>query len=295
MDIQQLRIFVSVASHLHVSKAAQAMHLAQPAVSRAIRELEQDCGGIALVQKQGRNIRLTEAGEALFGHAQRILAEVSDAQIQMQMRRDATAGRVRIGTPPTIGLRLLPAALARFHQRYPAVELRIIQGGTAQLLAYLDQGEIDIAVVTMPISPRNHQIEVLFDEPLVVVMHPSHTLARQPKIPLAALSDESFLLYPPAYEMHNTIITACKSVGFTPQIILDGGDVGLLLEVAAAGLGVAIVPQLALRGDEAIVARPISAPTLTRQMALVRRDDRHASAASRILYETLTHDLRMKL
>lgn len=293
MDIQQLRIFVSVAMHMHVSKAAHALHMAQPAVSRAIRELERDCGGVALLQKQGRNIRLTDAGETLLSHAQRILAEVTDAQLHMQMRRNATAGRVRIGTPPTIGLRLLPAALARFRQQYPAVELRIEQGGTMQLLTHLDLGEIDIAVVTMPIAARNHYIEVLFDEALVVVMHPQHPLTAHDSIAVSALSDEAFLLYPQGYEMHDIIIMACKSAGFTPKIALDGGDVGLLLEVAAAGLGVAIVPQLALRGTEAIAARPLHSPTLTRQMALVRRSDRHISPASKLLFSALSQDLRM--
>ncbi|MEY2844606.1 MAG: hypothetical protein RL076_152 [Chloroflexota bacterium] len=295
MDVQQLRIFVEVATHLHVSKAAQTLHLAQPAVSRAIRELEHDCGDVALIQKVGRNIRLTEAGEVLLGHAHRILAEVTDAQMSMQARSHATAGRVRIGAPPTIGQRLLPPALARFRALHPAVELRIEQGGTSQLLTHLDLGEIDIAVVTMPIPTRNHHIELLFDEPLVVVMHRTHALAHHTQIALSALSDESFLLYPPVYEMHNTIIAACKTAGFTPKIALDGGDVGLLLELAAAGLGVAIVPQLAIRGNEEIVARPLSAPKLTRQMALIQRSDRASTVASRTLFAALARDLRMKL
>lgn len=295
MDINQLRIFVEVANQLHVSKAAQTLHLAQPAVSRAMRELERDCGGIALVQKAGRNIRLTEVGETFLAHAHRILAEVTDAQMSMQARREATAGRVRIGAPPTIGQRLLPPALAQFRSAHPAVELRIEQGGTAQLLTHLELGEIDIAVVTLPIPTRNHQIEILFDEPLVVVMQAEHPLASRPQIALSALSDEAFLLYPPGYEMHNVIIAACKAAGFTPRIALDGGDVALLLELAAAGLGVAIVPQLATRGHEAVVARPLYAPSLTRQMALIQRSDRSNTVASRLLFQSLVHALRMKL
>lgn len=291
MNIDQLRIFVSVARHAHVSKAARELHMAQPAVSRQIRELERDCGGVALIEKVGRNVRVTEAGEALLWHAQSILAEVAAAESTMRERLGLTAGRVSIGTPPSIGLHLLPEALARFHRAYPAIELRIQQAGTAQLLHQLDMGEIDIAVVTLPVPSRGHDIVPLFVEPLVAVFHPGHPFALRQEISISELSDQAFLLYPNGYEMHEVIVKACREAGFIPRIILDGGDVALLLRLAEAGLGIAIVPQLTIQGGDGIVAIPIVRPTLSRSMALVTRNDRTMTPPTRILLHQLKQSL----
>lgn len=291
MDIDQLRTFVSVARHAHVSRAARELHMAQPAVSRQIRELERECGGVALIEKFGRNVRLTEAGEALLIHAQSILAEVAAAESTMRERLGLTAGRVSIGTPPSVGLHLLPDALAKFHRAYPAIELRIQQAGTAQLLHQLDMGEIDIAVVTLPIPSRGHDIVPLFVEPLVAVYHVGHPLAQRSEISISELSDEAFLLYPSGYEMHEVIIKACREAGFIPKIVLDGGDVAILLRLAAAGLGIAIVPKLTIQGFNDIVATPIVKPNLSRSMALVTRSDRTLTPPTRMLLHQLKQTL----
>jgi len=291
VELDQLRTFMSVARHAHVSRAARELHMAQPAVSRQIRDLERECGGVALIEKVGRNVRLTEAGEALLIHAQSILAEVAAAESTMRERLGLTAGRVSVGTPPSVGLHLLPDALARFHRTYPAIELRIQQAGTAQLLHQLAMGEIDIAVVTLPIPSRGHDIIPLFIEPLVAVFHEGHPLAARYEISINELSDEAFLLYPSGYEMHEVIIKACRDAGFAPRIVLDGGDVAILLRLAAAGLGIAIVPQITIQGVEGIAARPIVRPLLSRSMALVTKSDRTLTPPARMLLHQLKQTL----
>lgn len=287
MNIEQLRTFITVARHAHVSRAAQELHMAQPAVSRQIRDLERECGGVALIEKVGRNVRVTEAGEALLVHAQRILAEVATAESTMRERLGLSAGRVSIGAPPSVGLHVLPNALATFHRAYPAIELRIEQAGTEQLLHLLDLGEIDMAVVTLPIPTRGHDIVPLFVEPLVAVMHETHRYAPRGEICLNELQDESFLLYPKGYEMHEVIVKACLDAGFRPRIVLDGGDVGILLRLAAAGLGIAIVPQLTVQESEGVIAKPIVSPALTRSMALVTKSARTLTPPSRVLLHQL--------
>ena len=291
MEFNQLRIFVTVARHAHVSRAARELHMAQPAVSRHIRELERQCGGSALIEKAGRNVRLTEAGEALLVHAQSILAEVATAESTMRQRLGLTAGRVSIGTPPSVGLHLLPEALAKFHRAHPNIELRIQQAGTVQLLHQLEMGEIDIAVVTLPIAARGHDIVPLFVEPLVAVFHLMHPLASRNDISITDLQDEAFLLYPSGYEMHEVILKACRDAGYKPNIVLDGGDVAILLRLAAAGLGIAIVPQLTTQGIDGIVVKQIVRPNLTRSMALVTKRDRVLTPPARMLLYQLKQSL----
>ena len=287
MELQHLRMFVTVAKHAHVSKAATELHMAQPAVSRMIHELERSCGGVALIEKIGRNVRLTEAGEALVVHAQSILAEVSAAEATMRARKGLLAGRVSIGTPPSVGVRLLPKNLSAFHQTYPDIELRIHQAGTNQLLQLLELGEIDIAIATLPVPSKNHVIVPMFDEPLVAVVSMQHRYATRHHVMLAELAEEGFLLYPAGYEMHDVIVSACRTAGFVPRVVVDGGDVALLLRLAEANLGIALVPRLAVTGEEDVAVLELTQPTLQRTMAVVYRSDRTLSAASQVMIRTL--------
>ena len=287
MELQHLRMFVTVAKHAHVSKAATELHMAQPAVSRMIHELERSCGGVALIEKIGRNVRLTEAGEALVVHAQSILAEVSAAEATIRARKGLLAGRVSIGTPPSVGVRLLPKNLSIFHQTYPDIELRIHQAGTNQLLQLLELGEIDIAIATLPVPSKNHVIVPMFDEPLVAVVSMQHRYATRHRVMLAELAEEGFLLYPAGYEMHDVIVSACRAAGFVPRVVVDGGDVALLLRLAEANLGIALVPRLAVTGEEDVAVLELTQPTLQRTMAVVYRSDRTLSAASQVMIRTL--------
>jgi LysR family transcriptional activator of glutamate synthase operon len=287
MELQHLRMFITVAKHAHVSKAATELHMAQPAVSRMIHELERSCGGVALIEKIGRNVRLTEAGEALVVHAQSILAEVSAAEATMRARKGLLAGRVSIGTPPSVGVRLLPKNLSSFHETYPDIELRIHQAGTNQLLQLLELGEIDIAIATLPVPSKNHVIVPMFDEPLVAVVSMQHRYATRHRVMLAELAEEGFLLYPAGYEMHDVIVSACRAAGFVPRVVVDGGDVALLLRLAEANLGIALVPRLAVTGEEDVAVLDLIQPTLQRTMAVVYRSDRTLSAASQVMIRTL--------
>jgi DNA-binding transcriptional LysR family regulator len=215
------------------------------------------------------------------------LAEVSAAEATMRARKGLLAGRVSIGTPPSVGVRLLPKTLSAFHQTYPDIELRIHQAGTNQLLQLLEFGEIDIAIATLPVPSKNHVIIRMFDEPLVAVVSTEHRYAARQRVTLAELAHEGFLLYPTGYEMHDVIVSACKAAGFVPRVVVDGGDVALLLRLAEANLGIALVPRLAVTGEEHVAVLEITQPTLQRTMAIIYRSDRTISAASQVMIQTL--------
>jgi LysR family transcriptional activator of glutamate synthase operon len=242
---------------------------------------------VALLAKSGRNVRLTEAGEALLVHAQSILAEVAAAEAHMYARLGMQAGRVRIGAPPTVGLWLLPDVLADFHRRHPAIELQIHQGSTSQLTQQLALGELDMAFVTLPIAERGHHIIELFDEPLLAVMHAEHPLKQYDSIHIAQLANEALLLYPAIYEMHEVILSVFRGEGISPKVVLDGGDVALLLRLAQAGLGIAIVPQLALRDDQHSHRVAIQHPRMRRKVGLITRSDRALTVPAQVLHDTL--------
>ncbi|HMO57291.1 MAG TPA: LysR substrate-binding domain-containing protein [Roseiflexaceae bacterium] len=291
MELRHLRYFEAVARHQHVSRAAAELTIAQPALSKQIRELEKELGGIALFERAGRSIRLTDAGDAFLVRARAILALVDAARDEMHERLGMRSGRVTVGAPPTVGVRLLPEVLAAFHAHYPQVELRVREGGTQALSTMLFNGEIDLAVVTLPATQRGLRLTPLFTEQLVIVAARDHPLAGCTQIPFAALADEPFLLYPPGYEMRDVTLAACRRAGFTPRVVLDGGDMDMLLRLAEAGLGITLIAPLAL-GGERLAVLPIADQQLQRTMALAMRDDPAIAPATRELHEFLAQRLR---
>lgn len=292
MDLRHLVYFEAVARHQHVSRAAAELSVAQPAISKQLHDLERELGGGPLFERVGRHLRLTEVGRVLLVHARTILAQVDALRSEMQEHGALRRGRVTLGTPPTIGERLLPNVLAAFHRRYPELELCIHEGSSKELLAMLEDGRLDIAIITMPVTRHALRITPLFTEELVVVVAQDHPLADRGTIAFCELADQSFLLYPPGYEMRETTLAACKQAGFEPRVVLDGGAMDMLLGLAETNLGVAMMPPLALTGRERLAVLHISDQTLRRTMVLVMRQGNAATPASHALHAFLEERLR---
>jgi DNA-binding transcriptional LysR family regulator len=298
MELRHLVYFEAVARHQHVSRAAAELSVAQPAVSKQIHDLERELGGVALFERVGRNVRLTEAGQALLEHVRIILAQVEAARAEIQERMGLERGRVAIGAPPTVGIQLLPGVLVAFNERYPGLELVMREGGTQTMLGLLETGEVDLAVVTLPVPEARRKegrgglhVAVLFTEELVVVVSPAHPLAGRGTVRFAELAAEPFLLYPQGYGMRDKTLEACQRAGFTPRIVLDGGEMDMVLRLAETGLGIALMPRLALEGSRSLVALRVSDQRLERTMALVSRDDRALAPAARALRDFLEREL----
>lgn len=287
MELRHLIYFEAVARHQHVSRAAAELAVAQPAVSKQIHDLEDELGGVPLFERVGRNVRLTDAGHALLEHVRTILAQVEAARAEIRERAGLQRGRASIGAPPSVGVQLLPPLLARFNREYPSIQLVLREGGTQTMLALLETSQVDLAVVTLPVAQRGLRVATLFCEELVIVAAPSHPLASRKSVALAALANEAFLLYPRGYGMREKTLDACRHAGFTPRIVLDGGEMDMVLRMAELGLGIALMPRLALTGNDRLAAIRVSDQRLERTMALVSRDDRALAPAARALRDFL--------
>lgn len=291
MELRHLRYFEAVARHSHVTRAAAELHIAQPALSKQISQLEQELG-VALFDRIGRNVRLTEAGEALLPHVHAILTQVEAARAEMSERVGLRRGRASVGTPPTVGTQLLPQALAAFNRSYPGIELRLHEAGIQTLLELLETGLADVAVVTLPVSDPSLTVVPLFSEDLVIAVGRGHRLADRGSIVLNELQDEPWLLSPENYELREAALNACRRAGFTPHVVLDGGEMDTMLRLVAAGMGVALVPRLAIQGLVDLAVLRVSDQHLQRSLGIVWRGDRTASPAARALREFLVEQLR---
>lgn len=291
MELRHLIYFEAVARHQHVSRAAVELSVAQPAISKQLHDLERELGAGPLFERVGRRLRLTEAGHALLIHARSIIAQVDATRAEMRERGGLRGGRVTIGAPPTVGERLLPAVLAAFHRRYPDIELRMHEGSTQTMLELLDRGEVDVAVVTLPIARQGLRVTPLFTERLVVVVGLGHRLAGRAEVTFADLVDEPFLLYQSGGYVREATLNACRAAGYAPRVVLHGGSLAMLLRLAEAGLGIAVIPQLALTGQEPLAALRIREPQLQRTVALVSREGALLPPATVSLRDFLEREL----
>jgi DNA-binding transcriptional LysR family regulator len=223
-----------------------------------------------------------------------VLAQVEAARAEMAERVGLRRGRAAIGTPPTVGTQLLPKALADFNQQYPGIEFRLHEAGVQTLLDLLEAGLADMAVVTLPVDDSNLMVAELFGEELVVVARNTHWLASQSSVTLDALRNEGWLLSPKSYELRETTLHACHQAGFAPRVVLDGGEMDTLLHLVAAGVGITLVPRLAVPHDNNLVMVQIAGQNLRRSLGLVWRNDRVASPAARALREFLVEHLRLE-
>lgn len=290
MELRHLRYFEAVARHSHVTRAAAELHIAQPALSKQISQLEQELG-VALFDRVGRNVRLTEAGEALLPHARAVMAQVEAGRAEMAERIGLRKGRATVGTPPTVGTQLLPPVLAAFNRRYPGIELRLHEAGVQTLLDLLESGLTDMAVVTLPVEHEQLTVVPLFSEELVVVVWQGHPLAERGEVAIGELRGEPWVLSPENYELREATLSACAAAGFTPRVALDGGETDAVVRFVAAGIGIALVPRLAVQGATGVAPLHVTDQQLSRTLGVVWRGDRPASPAARAMREFLVEQL----
>jgi LysR family transcriptional activator of glutamate synthase operon len=289
MKLRHLSYFIAVADQLSFSKAAEGLRVAQPAISQQIRALERELGA-QLFDRVGKRVSLTEAGRALLPHARQIIAAVEAAENEVHERNSLTRGTASLGAPPTVSTHLLPDQLLRFKRKHPGLEVTLREAGTETLLQLIEVGQLDLAIVAADRLPDIVESVPLLEEEYVLAVSAQHPLrlAARKTVRLADLAAEAFILFPEGYRLREVTLSACRRAGFEPKVALDGGAMQSALEFVAAGLGVALMPELALEGRKDIHALSISDQSLRRTLGLVWRKGRYLSPAARALREFLT-------
>ncbi len=284
MEVHQLAYFESVSRHLHFTRAAEELNVAQPSVSQQIRKLEDELG-TPLFHRMKRNVALTEAGTLFLRHTRAILQQLEEARVEVQELSGLRRGSLAVGAPPSVGTHLLPKALAAFSRKHPGISLTFREAGSRTLVKLLEDGELDLAVVIQPIRHPVLETMPLLEEELLLAVPRTHRLAtRTRRVKLGELATEPFvLLREGAYDIRDQTLAACRKVGFEPNVALDGGEMDSVLRFVAEGLGIAILPEMVL-GDvdprTGPVAVRLQSPRLTRTLVLARRRDRYFSAAA---------------
>lgn len=272
VSLRQLRVFQAVAELGNFTRAGSHVGLTQPAVSRAVTELEQQLD-LKLLDRTTREVSLTTAGRALAAQLERVLDDL-DAVLQ-DVRGMATQrqGRVRVASSPTLSASLLPECIARCHVEHPGLDLVLLDRIQHDALASVLSGEVDFGVVIDPGRLDGLHAEPILTEPFRFVCPTGHPLARRrASIRWSQLSGEDLVLLDQASGSRRLIDEALRTHGVQAHVAQEVGHVTTIFRMLAAGLGVSIVPTLALppEGLPGIVARPLT-PRVERHIMLVRR------------------------
>lgn len=286
MELRHLTYFVAVAERLNFSRAAEDLHVAQPAISQQIHSLEKELGE-PLFERTGKRVQLTDAGQTLLPHARQILSAVQAARDAVRERGQLVRGTAKLGAPPTVSAHFLPARLTAFERKFPGLDVRLREAGTDSLLKFVAQGDLDLAIVSVDAAPANIDWQAVLEEDYVLAVGHRHPLGQRASVAMSELKEEAFILFPDGYKLREVTLTACQVAGFKPHIALDGGSMQSALQFVAAGLGVAVVPQLALTSARGIHPLTITDQTLRRSLGLVWRKGQYLNPAARALRDFL--------
>jgi len=248
LNLHHLRIFARVAQESSFTRAAESLHLSQPAVSKAVRELERQTG-LPLFERAGRSTRLTAAGESLHARARELFAVERSAEEELRALRGLNGGVLRVGASTTVATYLLFPYLGRFRAANPRVELRVSSANTRAIARALLERRLDIALVEGPV--RHPQIDVVpwREDELMVIMPPSHRLARRRSIRLRDLAGEPFIVREPGSGTRKVAERALAAEGVEIDVALQLGSTEAIKQAVAAGLGLAFVSRFAV-GDQ---------------------------------------------
>lgn len=294
MQLQQLSYFLAVAQTRHFTRAAEVTGVAQPSLSKQIRALETELGAPLFGRARG-NITLTAAGEALLPLANRILADVDTARLEVQELAGLRRGRVRLGATPSLCSGLLADTLRVFHDTYPGITLVVQEDGSRDLVRNLTRGELDLALVILPLADDTPLVTTpILRENLVVAARVDDDSLR-PRLRITDLRDRPLVMFRPGYDLREATITACRDAGFEPRFAVEGGEMDAVLRFVEVGLGVAVVPSMVLAGRPGLRGIPLSTDDrgthgLHRTVALAHRKDvapTHAATAFQATLESL--------
>ncbi|PSL14067.1 transcriptional regulator [Marinobacterium halophilum] len=259
MDIRSLRYFLMVADQGGFTAAAEQLHIAQPAVSMAIRKLEQTLD-LPLFNRHERRVTLTDEGEVLARHARLILQAVADAEREVRELHALERGEVRIGIPSMLGSYYFPPILMAFRHRYPGVRLEVIEAGTRKIQTMIHRGDIDMGVIVTDTPPTDLETHRFLQDQMMAILPADHALAKADTISYDAFFAEELVLFKEGYFHREVIDRISEEVGVTPNIGFETNLIPLIKQIVAHDYGITTLLKMVVADDPALVAVPFTVP-----------------------------------
>ena len=294
VTLRQLRVFQSVARTRNFSRTGEAIGLTQPAVSRAIVELEQQMG-LRLLDRTTREVALTEAGRSLAARLDRVLDELEAALGDIAGLADADGGKVRVASSPTLSAYLMPDCIAACARQAPRVRFLLLDRIQQDVLESVRGGEVDFGVVVEPPEVGDLQCEVILHDPFVLVTPERHALARGASVRWKALDGAALVLLDASSGSRRYVDDALARHGAVGKIEQELSHPTTVFQMVEAGIGLTVMPRLAVPpgGLHGLAVRPLL-PRLERTVMLVRRHDRALSPVAERVWGIVSATVRAR-
>jgi DNA-binding transcriptional LysR family regulator len=281
MEHRHLKYFIAVAEELHFGRAASRLHIAQPALSKQIQQLEQEFG-FPLFYRTKQRVELLDAGHVFLDEARRILWQTENAVESARRTHAGQSGRLVIGFSATATLEVLPKILRKYRRLYPDVIVELFEIGTIRGAELLLDSPLSVGLLRSPsfLNEESFCIETILREPFVVALPDSHPAAKQDSVRIKALAGELFMVPPrqPGWDYSDAIFQILEDNGIGPRIAQEATQTLALASLVAGGLGIALVPaSLSNLRISGVSYRPIKGRSQTSDLAMVWKRDSRAS------------------
>ena len=284
-SLRQLKVFVAVARAGSFSRAGEMIGLSQSAVSHSVKELENEIG-VRLLDRTTREVMLTDAGTQLASRLEPVLEDLHGVLLDARSVGQHLSGNVRVAASQTISAHLIPQSIARSNQQYPAIRFVLHDRPQQWVLESIRLGEVDFGIVIDPGQASDLECEVVLSEPFLLLCRSEHPFAGQEQVTWAALQSQDVILQDYASGSRPLIDQALAAQGVVPRIVQQIGHPATLFPMVEAGIGISILPALALPVPEGLhlVVKPL-VPVVDRQLMLVRRKNRSLSSAAQAIWD----------
>ncbi|UBO73634.1 LysR family transcriptional regulator [Aeromonas rivuli] len=280
MDIRALRYFVELVREQSFTRASEKLFVTQPTISKMIRSLEEELGQ-PLLNREGRRFTLTDSGQVLFARAQEILTQMQQLETELADLQSLKGGRLALGMPPMVG-HVYADLIRTYRQRYPAIELSIVEYGGRRIEQAVLEGELDLAITMLPTRETGAlNALVLASYPIQVVLPAEPHWRERACVRFSDLRDEPLLLYTQAFTLSDRIEQACLDAGFSPQVAARSSQWDFLTAMVRSGMGVAFLPEPVCRrlNPEGLLLRPLL-PELSWQLGVIWPQGRYLSRSA---------------
>jgi len=253
MDLKPLKFFVAVAEQGSFTRAAEQLRLAQPAISIAIRKLEEEVG-LQLLNRKDRSITLTAAGAVFLQHAKTILGQVKTAQRAMDEMKELVRGEVSIGLPTMLGSYYFPRVISEFIRQHPTLNFSVKEHGTRTLQRMIADGELDLGVVVTENVPENLEVRPFLQQEMVVCVPPGHPFASRASVGFADFAAEPLVLFKEGYFQRDVIARVSRQADLPPHIIFETNLLPLIKQMVRRGVGISTLLEMVIADDPDLVA-----------------------------------------
>ncbi|GKU80830.1 LysR family transcriptional regulator [Niallia sp. NCCP-28] len=281
MEIRQLTYFIEVVKQKNITKAAETLHISQPALSKVIKSLEEEVG-ITLIHRSNKTHELTDAGQIVYDYAVKIIAQVEEMSATLHDMTNLTRGTITIGIPPIIGSLFFPKVIAAFHRAYPNIHINIKEYGAAKVAKSVEEGEFEIGVSVLPIESEAFHIFPFVQEKMKLIVNEQHELSTRKVVHMKELRDVEFIFYSEEFALYEIMRQKCIQEGFEPKIIFKSSQWDFIAEIVAANLGISMLPESICNRITNKHVRIIDLKPITKwELAIITKKERYLSVAGK--------------